>query len=314
MSGKQSSKSVLRALLLSSALTVVATPTFAQSSDVSVDLSAIDNPMRTTSHDRIVLRPPAGTKAVNSSAGQTIKLRAPQTAKPVAAAKPAAETPAPAAKPAPATPTVAAPVPTPAPTKTAAAPAKAPEPAKPVVPPAPTPAAPPTPKAPEPAVAKATAATAPATTTSAPPSAAAVKSAQQDQAGPAPFVLPDKQQQTAAIQKTAPAPVAEEMTTALSVPFAAGVTDIDVSGTGAVKDLAKRMSADKNLRVQLMAYATDPEKNTSKARRLALDRAIAIRNLLIEGGVERTRIEVRALGDQGEGGNLDRVDAVAVKR
>jgi outer membrane protein OmpA-like peptidoglycan-associated protein len=141
-----------------------------------------------------------------------------------------------------------------------------------------------------------------------------VKSAQQEQAGPAPFALPDKQQ-TAAAPKAAPTPpVAEEMTTALSVPFAAGVTDIEVGSQGAVKDLAKRMNTDKNLRVQLMAYATDPEKNTSKARRLALDRAIAIRNLLIDGGVERTRIEVRALGDQGEGGNLDRVDAVAVKR
>lgn len=100
----------------------------------------------------------------------------------------------------------------------------------------------------------------------------------------------------------------------MTIPFAAGVADIDVSGQGNVKDLAQKLTSDKTVRVQLMAYATDPEKNTSKARRLALDRAVAIRNMLIEAGVERTRIEVRALGDQGEGGNLDRVDAVAIKR
>lgn len=125
-------------------------------------------------------------------------------------------------------------------------------------------------------------------------------------------------QQSAAIPPPQKAPVepspAEEVSVALTVPFASGVTDIDVSSQGSLKELAERMSGDRSLRVQLMAYATDPDKNTSKARRLALDRAIVIRNLLIEAGVERTRIEVRALGDQGEGGNLDRVDAVAVKR
>jgi len=144
-----------------------------------------------------------------------------------------------------------------------------------------------------------------------------VRSAQQDPAGPAPFALPDTQQSAAlppATRAETPVPKAEEAAATLSIPFAPGVAEIDVSGQGTAKDLAQRLAADKSLRVQLMAYATDPEKNTSKARRLALDRAIAIRNILIDAGVERTRIEVRALGDQGDGGNLDRVDAVAIKR
>jgi outer membrane protein OmpA-like peptidoglycan-associated protein len=149
------------------------------------------------------------------------------------------------------------------------------------------------------------------------PSAAAARSAQQEPVGPVANVLPDNQQ-TAALPPAAkpqtPSSSAEDVAASLTIPFAASVTDIDVGSQGPVKDLAQRMNADKSLRVQLMAYATDPEKNTSKARRLALDRAIAVRNMLIEAGVERTRIEVRALGDQGEGGNLDRVDAVAIKR
>ncbi len=145
-----------------------------------------------------------------------------------------------------------------------------------------------------------------------------MKRAQQEPAGPAAFALPDNKQQTAALPPPAKTQTittpAEDISAALTIPFAAGVADIDVSGQGTVKDLAQRLSGDKSIRVQLMAYATDAEKNTSKARRLALDRAVAIRNMLIEAGVERTRIEVRALGDQGEGGNLDRVDALAIKR
>lgn len=144
-----------------------------------------------------------------------------------------------------------------------------------------------------------------------------MRSSKEEPVGPVPFAMPEAQQ-SAAIPPPQKAPVepspAEEVSVALTVPFASGVTDIDVSSQGSLKELAERMSGDRALRVQLMAYATDPDKNTSKARRLALDRAIVIRNLLIDAGVERTRIEVRALGDQGEGGNLDRVDAVAVKR
>lgn len=321
MTNKQPSTVLLRALLLSSALALTSgLPAMAQSSpDVRVDLSAIDGTPPPSSSGRIVLRPPSGTSSVSNS-GQKIKLRpptsapkmaakpaAPVAAKPTAAAEPAAPAPAPEAAPTPppvTTPVAATPPPTPAAapvTPKPAAPVVAtPAPAAPIATPAPVAAAPAAPTA---------------TTTPNAPSAAAVKSAQQDPAGPAAFVLPDKQQSAAATPTQTPASTnAEEVTAALTIPFAAGLTDIDVSSQGIVKDLAGRMTSDKTLRVQLMAYATDPEKNTSKARRLALDRAIGIRNMLIEGGVERTRIEVRALGDQGEGGNLDRVDAVAVKR
>jgi outer membrane protein OmpA-like peptidoglycan-associated protein len=325
MSAQQSSKFLLRAALLGSALALAASPAVAQSSnDVTVDLSAIDGAPVQPPTGRIVLRPPSGTKAVSSSQGRTVKLRPPQAKAATKVAKAAEPEPRVESRAEPITP-----APTPPPAKTAEAP-KAPAPvtapaetpvstapARPVTPP-PTKTAE-APKAPAPSAPVSTPTSTP--TTSAPttsggtPSAAAVKSAQQDQAGPAPFALPDKQQ-TAAVPppSTQTQSAAEEMSTALSVPFAAGVTDIDVASQGSVKDLAKRMASDKSLRVQLMAYASDPDKNTSKARRLALDRAIAIRNLLIDGSVERTRIEVRALGDQGEGGNLDRVDAVIVKR
>ncbi|MDX2145346.1 MAG: OmpA family protein [Rhodospirillaceae bacterium] len=302
-----------------------ATPASAQSSAVSVDLSAIDEAPAPVNPGRIVLRPPPGLSAPS---GGAIKLKPPSAKQAAAKPRPAAPKPAPAAQP-------SAPVPAdPAPeTKTAAAvspPPPAPEPMPPsppapepvVTPPAPTPAPVMTPPPqPEP-VAAAPATPAPATpapaTPSPAPSAEAIRSAAQDPSGPAQFAMPVTATQSASLPPAAQAQSqlspATEAAETLSIPFAASATEIDIASQGTLKDLAQRMTGDRSLRVQLMAYATDPEKNTSKARRLALDRAIAIRNLLIEAGVERTRIEVRALGDQGDGGNLDRVDAVAVKR
>jgi len=308
MVNRQSTTFTLRAALLGSALSVFG---FAAQAQVTVDLSAIDAVAPASPSGRIVLRPPLGTAPI-SNPSDAIRLRLPAKKAPAPVApKPAvvAEAPAPAAQPMPA----AQPAPAPAPTMTPPPPAPAPVAA------APKPAPAPAPAAAKPAAQPAPAAAAPMTPPPAAtpvPSAAAARSAQQEPVGPVANVLPDTQQ-TAALPPATKAEIpdpGEDAATAMTIAFAAGVADLDVGGQGSVKDLAQRLSADKSIRVQLMAYATDPEKNTSKARRLALDRAIAIRNMLIDAGVERTRIEVRALGDQGEGGNLDRVDAVAIKR
>lgn len=322
MTMRQPSRVLLRAIFMGTALSgLVASAAVAQSSsDVTVNLDAIDPTLRAPLSGRIVLRPPPGATPISSSSfGKIIKLHPPSA--PIAAAKPSAPS-------APKT-TVAAQAPSkPAPAKTMEPPASdipaAPAP-KPPAQPAPTktaeatpppvnkPAAPAKAALPPPAPAVTSPPPPPAETSTAP--SVSVRKAQQDPAGPVAAPLPDKQQ-TAALPPAArtPAQESEEAAASLTIPFATGIADIDVSGQGIVKDLAGRMNADKSLRVQLMAYASDPDKNTSKARRLALDRAISIRNLLIDAGVERTRIEVRALGDQGEGGSLDRVDAVAVKR
>ena len=333
-------KVFLRTVLLGTALTCLSTGTSAQSSgSVTVDLSAIDAPVPQVYNGHIVLRPPMGTAPISNSSG-ALKLRVPEPAKkatpkpkPVVvaetpAAPVAAPTPPPApikaaepatqAAPSPGQTVAAAPAPAPTPKEVKpAAPVPAPiasAPPKPVPTPAPASAAAPKPGPPQPA---AQPAPSPAVASTPQPSAAAARSAKQEPVGPVAAAMLENQQSAAlppATKAQAPSAPAEEVTAALTIPFAPGVTDIDVSSQGSVKNLAQSMSGDKSLRIQLMAYAADPEKNTSKARRLALDRAIAIRNMLIESGVERTRIEVRALGDQGEGSNLDRVDAVAIKR
>jgi outer membrane protein OmpA-like peptidoglycan-associated protein len=81
-----------------------------------------------------------------------------------------------------------------------------------------------------------------------------------------------------------------------------------------MKDVSDRLLANPTLRVQLLAYASDPEKNVSRARRLSLERAVAVRKILIDNGLDSTRIEVRALGDQNNGGEPNRVDILLTAR
>lgn len=67
-------------------------------------------------------------------------------------------------------------------------------------------------------------------------------------------------------------------------------------------------------RVQLRAYADKSGGNASKARRLSLSRALAVRSYLIESGLRSTRIDVRALGAVPDGGPADRVDVIRLDR
>lgn len=78
--------------------------------------------------------------------------------------------------------------------------------------------------------------------------------------------------------------------------------------------LSDRLSGDTALQIQILAYAEGDEENASKARRLSLSRALAVRSVLIDQGVRSTRIEVRALGNKVPEGPADRVDVLLQKR
>ena len=75
-----------------------------------------------------------------------------------------------------------------------------------------------------------------------------------------------------------------------------------------LKDVVAQLSQDNDASVQLLAYAQ--AENRSKARRLSLSRALAVRSYLLSQDVHNTRIEVRALGDQVPAGKPDRVDVI----
>ncbi len=269
--------------------------------------TAIDNscacpPARTTVRKR---RPAKAAVKAATPASAIAPAPAPSPA-PTPAPTPAAPKaspppPAPAAAPVPPPPRAAAPAPTPAPPPApapVAAPAKPPQqfatapqaltpPPRPVTPPAAAPA--PVAKLPEAPKAEAPKAEAP----KAEPQVAAIPAAPQ----------PSEPAKTEAAPADKP----------LTIVYTTG-SQIPSDAAASMKELTDRLAKDSSLRVQLMSYASDAEKNVSRSRRLSLERAVAVRKLLMDNGVDSTRIEVRALGDQNAGGAPDRVDIVISSR
>jgi outer membrane protein OmpA-like peptidoglycan-associated protein len=100
---------------------------------------------------------------------------------------------------------------------------------------------------------------------------------------------------------------------ALQVRFRQGSTVVDTDEEQRLAAIAAKLR-DGEQRLQLKAYADDTGTNSSKARRLSLSRALAVRSYLIENGMRSTRIDVRALGVARDGGPPDRVDVIILDR
>ena len=124
---------------------------------------------------------------------------------------------------------------------------------------------------------------------------------------PAPPPAPVKQ--AAIAPKQPPAERVEHIASgAPHVDFAAGTADLTPGARTELDALAKRLVADENMRVQLVAYATGGADEANQARRLSLSRALNVRAYLIDHGVRNTRMDVRALGNRAEGSKpADRV-------
>lgn len=104
-----------------------------------------------------------------------------------------------------------------------------------------------------------------------------------------------------------------------SLAFAPDSAELSSDAERVLKDLAARFSAeDQAFRLQLMAFAGGEDISASKARRLSLARALAVRSYLMANGIEGTRMDVRALGDRTLGPAADtpqnRVDIAMIKR
>ena len=98
----------------------------------------------------------------------------------------------------------------------------------------------------------------------------------------------------------------------MEIRFAAGDANLPEDGKVRLDRLTDSLKANDASRLQLLAYAG--EESPSKARRLSLSRALAIRSYLIAKGIRSTRIDVRALGDQIPGGDPNRVDLKVTDR
>ncbi len=78
--------------------------------------------------------------------------------------------------------------------------------------------------------------------------------------------------------------------------------------------LASSIRGEKHFRLQVLAYAGGQNLSTSKARRMSLSRALAVRAFLINKGVRSTQIDVRALGNKTSEKPVNRVDLNLAKR
>ena len=96
--------------------------------------------------------------------------------------------------------------------------------------------------------------------------------------------------------------------------FAEGTADLDEAAKQVLRAAAETLKTDQNARVQLLAYAGSDDESASRARRLSLSRALAVRQFLIKEGVRSTRMDVRALGSKFEDGPADRVDILPANR
>jgi len=94
--------------------------------------------------------------------------------------------------------------------------------------------------------------------------------------------------------------------------FAAESAELPADAVGLLDAVVSRLEAAPDLRLQILAYAAGTDETTSQARRLSLSRALAVRKYLIDKGIGRTRLDVRALGNRAEDGPVDRVDLVLV--
>ncbi|HYM02319.1 MAG TPA: OmpA family protein [Stellaceae bacterium] len=151
------------------------------------------------------------------------------------------------------------------------------------------------------------------TATSPPPSGMAASPAAVA-AGPSPATAVPAQPPTAT-PAAAPAAAATAAAGANRIVFAAGAADVPDAAKRDLDALAQRLAAGQQLRVQLVSYASGSAEEANQARRLSLQRALAVRSYLIEHGVSNSRMDVRALGNRNDGSEpSDRVDLVILDR
>jgi outer membrane protein OmpA-like peptidoglycan-associated protein len=198
----------------------------------------------------------------------------------------------------------------PAPRESVTATALAEPPAQPSPAPAPSEPAPPAPAAkpaPPAAPAGVPSAAQPGPVPTAEPSAAAVTAMNTP-----PAITPQAPAIAAPVAPAAIAPAAGGSTRLL---FAAGTSDLPEAAKVDLDALVQRLNGNERLRLQLVAYAAGPPQEANQARRVSLQRALAVRSYLMEHGINNSRMDVRALGNRAEDKDApDRVDIVMLDR
>ncbi|WP_135079499.1 OmpA family protein [Terasakiella sp. SH-1] len=113
---------------------------------------------------------------------------------------------------------------------------------------------------------------------------------------------------------TATAALPSKSEASIRIAFDGGQSKMPASAQKNLNELASTLNNNPDNRVQLLAYAGGEDLSASKARRLSLSRALAVRSYLINKGVRSTRIDVRALGNKTTQEPFDRVDVQIAPR
>ena len=93
------------------------------------------------------------------------------------------------------------------------------------------------------------------------------------------------------------------------ISFDKGSDALDRSAVASLEKLAEILKIYKNPRITLVAYSSvDGFIAPRKARRISLDRALAIRDFLSDRGISSTRIDMKPMGGNVPSGDMDRVD------
>ncbi|MEN3974834.1 OmpA family protein [Emcibacter sp. SYSU 3D8] len=110
---------------------------------------------------------------------------------------------------------------------------------------------------------------------------------------------------TAAPESTKPAKVKTFTGRSVMVLFEPGSAALEAGATRRLDEIAAQSGSQ---RLELKAYAGTEKQSASDTRRLALQRAIAVRGYLMGKGMDGTRIAVRPQGPAHDGQAPERVD------
>ncbi len=95
---------------------------------------------------------------------------------------------------------------------------------------------------------------------------------------------------------------------AATIPFGGATADLPSDAQPVLDGVARRMVEDAGTRLMVRSYAGGTPEAAAQARRLSLNRALAVRRYLVERGVRGTRIDIRALGNMAPDDPRDRID------
>ncbi|MCB9979353.1 MAG: OmpA family protein [Rhodospirillales bacterium] len=96
-----------------------------------------------------------------------------------------------------------------------------------------------------------------------------------------------------------------------SLVFKKGQADLEaVQADRLKKAIASSLEKNKDARLQIQSFASPADDSQSSARRVSLLRALAVRAYLVSHGIAPSRIDVRALGEDGKGTPADRIDMI----